>query len=172
MYEYILKLSEVAMAYPKVKFWPTIYLARDSTRQAILKLQQPQGYGNTPGVPCNFDSLLMTLGLNMRVKNMPTTFAKSWDNIMKYQKIERETNFHSLTCNGIMPSSTMTSLAASQYKDILINYFSYLATSAWPRLRYCPTSITRFSMEPKYIYCPTSIARFSMEPKYNFPQRS
>ena len=81
---YILKLSEVAMAYPKVESWPTIYCACDSTRQDILKLKKNQGYVNTPSFLSNFALSLMTLELNMWVKTIPTTFSKSSNNIMKY----------------------------------------------------------------------------------------
>ena len=81
---YILKLSEADKAYPKVESWPAIYFACDLTRQAILKLQQNQGYLNTPSFPSNFALLLMALELNMWVKQIPTTFSKSSNNIMKY----------------------------------------------------------------------------------------
>ena len=55
MYGCILKFSGGAMAYPKVVSHPTIECAHASTNHGTLRLQQPQGYGNTPGVPSNFD---------------------------------------------------------------------------------------------------------------------
>ena len=48
------------------------YLLRTRpTRQVIMKLQQPQDYGNTPGVQYNFPLLLMILELNMWGKKFP-----------------------------------------------------------------------------------------------------
>ena len=78
---YTLKLSECDMAYPRVWIYPTIYWAHTSTRKDIMDLQQPQDYGNTPGVQSNFFLLLIILELNMLGGNMPTTSAKSSKNI-------------------------------------------------------------------------------------------
>ena len=149
----ILKLSEGAMTYPKVEEYPTIICSHASTSKVILKLKQPQGYGNTPGVPSNFSLLVMTFELNGWGGNISTTFAKSSKNIMKYQKIGRETNLQALTWNGTMPPSTMTTPVASQSKDTLKSSLSYLFTSARPNLSSCSTSIVKFTLEPKY-NCP------------------
>ena len=62
---YILKLSGVDMAYPKGASYSTIYCAHASTNQGTLRLQQPQGCGDTPVFPSNFSLSLMTLELNM-----------------------------------------------------------------------------------------------------------
>ena len=51
---YILILSEGAMTYPRVVNEPKMYCAHASTIPSILRLQQPQDYGNTPGVQSNF----------------------------------------------------------------------------------------------------------------------
>ena len=146
---YILKFSEVAMAYPKVESWTTTWFERKSTSQVVLNLQRPQLYGSTPGVLSDFALLWMTLVLNTFVENMPTTFAKSSRTIMKSQKIGKE-NFQALTGNIIMPPSKMATPAAYKSTDILRNYFSDLATSARSNLSSRPTSITIFTMDPKY----------------------
>ena len=116
----------------------------------------------TPGIwkhswrPIQFCISLMTLVLDMWVENMPTAFAKSSKNIMKYQKIENVGGVQVLNWNGIIPTITMTTPSAYQSKDKLINYFSDLSTSA----------------RPSRISLPIIIARFTMNQKYNWPQRS
>ena len=149
---YILKLSELVMAYPKAESWPTIYFACDSTRQAILKLQQPLGYVNTPSFPSNFAWSLMTLELNMWVKQIPITFSKSSKNIMKSYNIRRETFLQVLTWNVIIMPITMNAPTASKSKDKLRDYFYDLATCARTSLSFHPTSIARFTMEPSYYW--------------------
>ena len=116
---YILKLSGGAIAYSKVSRYPKIYCAHASTNQGTWRLKQPQGCGDTPGVPSNFDLSLMTLELNMLGRNMPTTCAKSSNSIIKSQKIVRDTNLQALTWNIIIPPITMNAHAASQSRDIL-----------------------------------------------------
>ena len=138
------------MAYPKVENWPSIYFAHNSIIQAILRLQQPQVYGNTFGFPFNFALLLMTLVLNLWVKNMPNTFSKSSKNIIKYQKIGKGEFLQLLIWNGIITPSTMTAPAASQCKNTLKNKLSALDTSAQTSLRSRPAIIVRLTMKPNY----------------------
>ena len=107
------------MAYPRVESYPTIYCAHASTRQAILKLPQPQDYGNTPGFQSNFSLLLMILEFNMWGRNMPTTSAKSSKKIIKSQNIGKEKILQAFTWNVNMPPRKMTAPSTSQYKDIL-----------------------------------------------------
>ena len=80
---------------------------------------------------------------------MSITFAKFAKNIIKSQKIGRETNVHKFNWNCIIPPSTMAAPSAFQSKDTLKNYFSSLATSAQKSLRYWATSITRLALQPK-----------------------
>ena len=138
------------MAYLKVEIWTTIYFTHNSTRQAVFKLQQTQGYGNTPVFPYNSTLLLITFVFNMWVKNMPTTFAKYSRNVMKYHNIGMETNLQALTWNSIIPPRTMTAPAAYQSKDTLRNYFSALATSTRSSLSSHPKIIVRLNMDPNY----------------------
>ena len=81
---------------------------------------------------------------------MPTTCAKSSKNIMTSKNIGKEEYLQTLTWNGIIPPSTMTTYAASQSKYILKYYLYDSTTRAQTNIRSCPTSIVKFTMEPKY----------------------
>ena len=90
----------------------------------------------TPGLwkhtwlPIKFFLIVDDFGIEYIGGNMPTTSAKSSKKIMKSQKIGREKYLQALTWNGTIPPCTITAPAASQSKDTLKEYLSYLATSA------------------------------------------
>ena len=152
---YILKFSEGTMDYPRVESYPTTYCAHTSTRQVILKLQQPQDNGNTPGVQSNFALSLMIWNWICGGKTCPPSPPSPPRTLWNLRRLEMKKICRHWSGMELCPHIQWTKLPPIKPRIHWKNPLSDLVTRAWPNLSSWPTSIVKFTMETKY-KCPQS----------------